>query len=257
MLNIVVPMAGAGSRFAKAGFQTPKPLIPVRGVPMIRLVIENVRPQREHRFIFVVQEAHDLEYGLAQQLAAWAGNNTAIVRVNGLTEGAACTVLAGAQWFDSKDPLMIVNSDQWVDVSIDDYLRRADAFQDGLIMTMQANDPKWSFVGLTPEGRVTRVVEKEVISDMATVGIYNFARGADFVAGAKDMIAANERVNGEFYVAPVYNRLIRSGAEVGVFSIGREADGMYGLGIPADLDLFLNLPVSDKALAPFLEREPA
>lgn len=251
MLNIVVPMAGAGSRFAKAGFKMPKPLIPVRGIPMIRLVIENIRPQRDHRFIFIVQEAHDIEYGLEQQLLKWAGNNTAVVRVNRLTDGAACTVLVAEHLFDSSNPLMIVNSDQWVDVSIEDYLRRSDDFQDGLIMTMQANNPKWSFVGLTPEGTVTHVVEKEVISDMATVGIYNFARGADFVSGAKDMIAANERVNGEFYVAPVYNRLIRKGAQVGVFSIGSEANGMYGLGIPADLELFLDLPVSSKALAPF------
>lgn len=251
MLNIVIPMAGAGSRFAKAGFKMPKPLIPVRNTPMIRLVIENVRPQRDHRFIFIVQESHDIEFGLTQQLATWAGSNTSVVRVNGLTEGAACTVLAAEQLIDSDDPLMIVNSDQWVDVSINEYLTKADEFDRGLIMTMQANDPKWSYVGLTPEGCVTRVVEKEVISDMATVGIYNFARGADFVSGARDMIEANERVNDEFYVAPVYNRLIGKGAQIGVFSIGSEANGMYGLGIPADLELFLELPASDKALAPF------
>ena len=150
---------------------------------------------------------------------------------------------------------MIVNSDQWVDMSIDNYLCRFDDFSDGLIMTMHANDPKWSFVGLDSEGYVTKVVEKEVISDMATVGIYNFARGADFVRGAREMIAANDRVNGEYYVAPVYNWLIRSGAQIGIFSIGSEANGMYGLGIPADLALFLEHPASCKALAPFQELE--
>lgn len=251
MLNIVVPMAGAGSRFANAGFKLPKPLIPVGGIPMIRLVIENVRPQREHRFIFIVQDAHDMEHGLTQQLKAWAGRTAAVVRVSGLTQGAACTVLAAERFLNSNDPLMIVNSDQWIDVSIDDYLNRSDEHRDGLIMTMQAHDPKWSFVQISAEGHVTRVVEKEVISDMATVGIYNFARGADFVSAAKDMIAANERVNGEFYVAPVYNRLIRDAAQIGTFSIGSEANGMYGLGIPADLELFLDLPVCRKALAPF------
>ena len=146
---------------------------------------------------------------------------------------------------------MIANSDQWVDVSIDRYLAEADARHDGLIMTMNANDPKWSYVECTADGRVVRVAEKEVISNMATVGIYNFARGADFVAAAREMISANERVNGEFYVAPVYNRLARKGAVVGTFSIGSEAQGMYGLGIPADLQLFLGLPACDKALAPF------
>jgi len=257
VLNIVVPMAGAGSRFANAGFKLPKPLIPVGDIPMIRLVIENVRPKREHRFIFIVQDAHDTEHGLAQQLRTWAGSTATVVRVNGLTQGAACTVLAAEHFLNSLDPLMIVNSDQWIDVSIDDYLDRSDEFRDGLIMTMQAHDPKWSFVELNPEGHVERVVEKEVISDMATVGIYNFARGADFVSAAKDMIAANERVNGEFYVAPVYNRLIRNAARIGTFSIGSEANGMYGLGIPADLRLFLDLPVCRKALAPFRASEVA
>jgi dTDP-glucose pyrophosphorylase len=257
MLNIVVPMAGAGSRFANAGFKLPKPLIPVGNIPMIRLVIENVRPQRDHRFIFIVQDAHDMEHGLAQQLRTWAGSNAVVVRVDRLTDGAACTVLAAKDFVSSPDPLMIVNSDQWIDVSIDDYLDQADEFRDGLIMTMQAQDPKWSFLELDPQGHVTRVVEKEVISDLATVGIYNFTRGSDFVAAAKEMIAANERVNGEFYVAPVYNRLIRDGARVGTFSIGREANGMYGLGIPADLELFLNLPVCRKALAPFQLSEVA
>ncbi len=171
MLNIVVPMAGAGSRFAKAGFSTPKPLIPVRDVPMIRLVMENVRPQRDHRFIFIVQESHDIAYDLTRQLREWAGENTEVVRVNGLTEGAACTVLAAEHLIDNDDAMMIVNSDQWVDVNIDEYLQQADRYSDGLIMTMQANDPKWSFVGLDAEGLVTHVVEKKVISDMATVGI--------------------------------------------------------------------------------------
>lgn len=250
-MNIVVPMAGAGSRFASAGFTLPKPLIPVRGVPMIRLVIENVRPLRDHRYIFIVQEAHDREHDLTNKLKEWAGDNAAVVRVNGLTEGAACTVLAAESLIDSDDSMMIVNSDQWVDVDIDDYLEQAGWYQDGLIMTMTANDAKWSYAGLNEDGLVTHVVEKKVISDMATVGIYNFARGSDFVAGAKAMIAADERVNGEFYVAPVYNRLIGQGAKVGVFGIGSEANGMYGLGIPKDLSLFLDLPVCDKALAPF------
>lgn len=251
MLNIVIPMAGAGSRFVKAGFVLPKPLILIRDVPMIRLVIENVRPQREHRFIFIVQESHDAKYALAESLKQWAGANSVVVRVNGLTEGAACTVLAAEQYIDSDDALMIANSDQWVDVNVNDYLQRADQYENGLIMTMQADDPKWSFVGLNEDGLVTHVVEKKVISDMATVGIYNFASGADFVSAAKAMIAADERVNGEFYVAPVYNRLIENGHKVGIYSIGSEANGMYGLGIPSDLELFLGLPVCDKALAPF------
>lgn len=250
-LNIVIPMAGAGSRFAKVGYKDPKPLIPVDGVPMIRIVIENLRPKVPHRFTFICQKAHLEAYGLEPKLLEWGGEDAAVVAIDGLTEGAACTVLLAKERFDSDAPLMIANADQWVDVDINDYLAAMDLQDlDGLIMTMKAHDPKWSFAGIGADGLVSTVVEKQVISDEATVGIYNFRHGSDFVRYAEAMIAANERVNNEFYVAPAYNPMIAEGAHVGVFNIGAEADGMYGLGTPADLDLFLTLPAKAKAVAP-------
>jgi hypothetical protein len=96
---------------------------------------------------------------------------------------------------------------------------------------------------------VTRVVEKEVISHEATVGIYNFRRGSDFVRAADRMIAKNLRVNNEFYVAPVYNELIEDGARIAIYNVGREGAGMYGLGIPSDLEHFLSNPISLRAVA--------
>lgn len=238
MLNIVVPMAGLGSRFSKAGYTDPKPLIPVHGVPMIRLVIGNIRPSQPHRFIFICQRAHVAAYGLADKLAEWAPG-CAIVELEGVTQGAACTVLTAAAEIDPEAPMMIANSDQYVEADIDAYLATQDAAgADGLIMTMWADDPKWSFVALEND-RVTRVVEKQVISNEATVGIYNFRRGGDFLDAARAMIADDERVNGEFYVAPVYNRMIAAGQRVVIYNVGQEFAGMHGLGTPADLDAFL------------------
>ncbi len=252
MLNIVIPMAGAGSRFAKDGYQDPKPLIKINGVPMIRVVIENLRPSLPHRFIFICQRAHVAQYELKAKLQAWAPG-AEIVEIDGMTEGAACTVLLASALIDNGAPLMIANSDQYIDIDIDDYLAGLDAGQlDGLIMTMRATDPKWSFVGLDAQQLVTRVVEKEAISDEATVGIYNFRRGADFVRAARQMIARDLRVNNEFYVAPAYNQLIEEGAQVGIFNVGEEAAGMYGLGIPADLHLFHSLPACQRATAGLL-----
>lgn len=251
MLNIVIPMAGAGSRFAKNGYKDPKPLIRIYDVPMIRLVISNLQPTREHRFIFICQKSHLLEYGLEKKLKDWSPGSI-VIAIEGITEGAACTVLLSKQWINSPDPLMIANSDQYVDCKIDDYLRvLEDETLDGLIMTMKADDPKWSFVGLNAQNRVTQVVEKEVISDEATVGIYNFARGSDFVSAAESMVDKNLRVNGEFYVAPAYNQLIDSGHKIGICNVGLEANGMYGLGTPEDLNLFLGLPISKKAISTF------
>lgn len=247
MLNIVVPMAGRGSRFADAGYTLPKPLIEVHGVPMIQLVIANLTPSVPHRFHFLIQRAHEDQYGLAARLQGWAPGAT-VTPIEGVTEGAACTVLLARDRIDNDDPLMIANCDQYIDADIDAYLA-AQGDADGLIMTMWADDPKWSFVRRDAAGRVVQVVEKEVVSNEATVGIYNFRRGRDFVRGAEAMIAAGQRVNGEFYVAPVYDRLIAEGARIECFGIGGIGAGMHGIGVPADLDAFLATEVSRRAVA--------
>lgn len=237
MLNIVVPMAGSGSRFTLAGYDLPKPLIDVQGVPMIRVVIENIRPTRPHRFIFICQAAHDSAFALRQRLAEWAPG-CAVLLLDGLTDGAACTVLQASGLIDTEEPLMIANSDQCVDVAIDDYLAGFDASGlDGMIMTMPASDPKWSFAVVGANGLVARVVEKQPVSDHATVGIYNFSRGIDFVAAAHRMIAYGDRTLGEFYLAPVYNHLIAVGHGVGIYEIAAAA--MHGLGTPTDLEAYL------------------
>ena len=154
MLNIVVPMAGRGSRFAEAGFTLPKPLIPVHGKPMIQAVIHNLRPSCEHRFIFLCLKEHTETLGIDQRLRRWAPG-CEIVTVAAVTEGAACTVLLAKRHIDTGDPLMIANSDQWVDTDIDAYLARMDrANADGLIMTMWADDPKWSYVRLDERGAI-------------------------------------------------------------------------------------------------------
>ncbi|MFC5430230.1 glycosyltransferase family 2 protein [Paraburkholderia denitrificans] len=247
MLNIVVPMAGAGSRFANAGYLDPKPLIQVRGVPMIAVVINNLKPSCEHRFIFVCQRSHIERFRLAEKLSAWAPG-CEIVGLDGITQGAACTVLAAREHISEKDSLTIANSDQYVDIDIDDYLVEMERQNlDGLIMTMTADDPKWSFVGLSDEHLVNNVVEKQVISNEATVGIYNFRRGGDFLRAADAMIRKELLVNGEYYVAPVYNEMIAECASIGISNVGREGAGMYGLGIPADLERFLTLPVCELA----------
>jgi dTDP-glucose pyrophosphorylase len=247
MLEIVVPMAGRGSRFATVGYPQPKPLIPVKGVPMIQLVIANLTPSRPHQFTFICQREHLDRYDLADHLTDWAPG-CRVVGIDRVTEGAACTVLLARDQIASDRPLMIANCDQYIDADIDEYLGKMESERlDGLIMTMTADHPKWSYVGFDADGRVSRVVEKEVISDQATVGIYNFARGNDFVRAAERMIDRDLRVNGEFYVAPTYNQLIEDGAKIGVYDIGSVGAGMYGLGVPEDLIAFEGLPVADRA----------
>ena len=255
MLNIVIPMAGRGQRFVEAGYSVPKPLIPVHGRPMIDLVVSNVRPKGEHRFIFICQSEHIHQFSLKSHLEDIAPG-CIVVEIPHVTEGAACTVLLAAEYIDNDDPLMIVNSDQYVRYSIDEYLAAQTPEDDGLIMTMIAGDTKWSFVRLGPGGEVLGVVEKQVVSNEATVGIYNFRRGSDFVRAARSMIEKNLRVNNEFYVAPVYNELIAAGGRIALCNIGSLEEGMYGLGTPADLDVFLQTPISREAARSARETAP-
>jgi|SRR5579863_107711 len=238
MLNIIVPMAGRGSRFASAGFLLPKPMIPVHGVPMIQVVLRNITPARECRHIFLVLREHLDQFGLAARLDSFSPGCT-VAPVEQVTGGAACTVLLAREYINGDEPLMIANSDQFVDLDINAYLDRLDSDKlDGLIMTFWSDHPKWSYCRLSADGMVTEVVEKQVVSNEATVGIYNFRRGRDFVHAAERMIALEKRVNGEFYVAPAYNELIADGGRVGVFNIGHEYHEMNGLGVPEDLRAF-------------------
>jgi dTDP-glucose pyrophosphorylase len=239
MLNIVIPMAGRGSRFEEAGYKNPKPLIPVHGVPMIEVVINNLRPQRPHRFTFICQREHALRHGLPKYLYSIAPGSSVIL-IDGVTEGAACTVLLARSEFAGKRPLMIANCDQWINASVDEYLAAFDrAGTDSFVMTMTSQLPKWSYVQRDANGHVLGMVEKRVVSNEASVGIYNFARGDDFIHAAEAMIAANDRTNGEFYVAPSYSWLSRAGKTIEAYTIGSDQDGMYGLGTPGDLDYFL------------------
>lgn len=155
-------------------------------------------------------------------------------------------MLLAKEIINNDDPLMIANADQLVELDVNAYLAEMDKQQaDGLIMTFEADHPKWSYCRMNEQGGVTEVVEKQVVSNEATVGIYNFRKGSDFVRAAEQMIARDLRVNGEFYVAPAYNQLIEEGSKVVVSRTGFEYNGMYGLGTPDDLDFFKTTRVYD------------
>ena len=239
MINIVIPMAGAGSRFALAGYKKPKPLIDVMGKLMIQWVIENLTTSLDHKFIFICQKEHIEKYSLNKSLMELKPGSQ-VIEIDGLTQGAAETVLSASDLIDNEVALVIANSDQYIDYKVDNFFD--DLIQkksDGSILTMTSSDAKWSYIKCDNNLRVTEVREKEVISNEATVGIYGFAKGSDFVKGARDMINANLRVNGEFYVAPVYNELIRGGSNISFANIGSDKEQMNGLGTPEDLLLFV------------------
>jgi HAD superfamily hydrolase (TIGR01509 family) len=232
-LNVLIPMAGAGSRFEAAGYTFPKPLIEVRGKPMIQVVVENLNV--EANYIFIVQKSHYEKYNL-EYLLRLITPGCKIVQVDGLTEGAAATTLLASDFIDNDEPLLLANSDQFVEWNSSQtiYSFESSGIAGGIV-TFSATHPKWSYVKLDSNGYVIEVAEKRPISSNATVGFYYWRKGSDYVKYARQMIQKDIRVNGEFYVCPVFNEAIKDGLKFTT----RDAERMWGIGTPEDLNFFV------------------
>lgn len=235
-INLVIPAAGKGSRFSEAGWKKPKPFIDIDGISMLERVIKNVRPDNCKVNLIINSEHIKQNEDVISKLKEHANINF----IDQITEGTACTVLMSRSEIDNDNPLLIANSDQIVDFDVNKYVD--DCFSRGLdgsilvFKDLDMND-KWSFAKLDSNNMVTEVAEKKPISDLATVGIYLFSKGRDFVNSAVDMIVRNDRVNNEFYTCPVYNYMIKSGLKIGVYEI--DFKDMHGLGIPEDLNAYI------------------
>jgi NDP-sugar pyrophosphorylase family protein len=249
-LNICIPMAGEGKRFIEAGYKEPKPFIPIHGKSMIHHIIENLDfSMFRMNFIFIVQEEHCQKFNFEENIlkALYESHgldvekNAEIIKINYITEGAACTVLKARKLINNDTPLLIANSDQLIDWSITLFNKSIEITNaDACIPVFHNTHPKWSYAELDNDGYVIRVKEKEPISTYATAGIYWFRKGNDFVWGADEMIHKNLRVNNEFYVCPVFNELIiPKNQKVIAFPIPSCA--MHGLGTPEDLQKYLEI----------------
>jgi len=240
MINIVIPMAGLGSRFVSAGYEKPKPFIDVLGIPMIQRVMMNLELENS-RFILIARKEHlEKEKNIVDKIQE-KYNNVIFVGIDKLTEGTACTVLFAKRFIDNNTPLLIANSDQIVDIDIADFVKEClDKNHDGSILTFNdpSLNPKWSYAKKNNLELVIEVKEKIPISEEATVGIYFFSKGSDFVDAAVQMIIENDRVNNEFYTCPTYNYLIANGKKIDTYNIKQEC--MNGIGIPEDLQNYIN-----------------
>tara|TARA_R100000664_G_C2760098_1_gene150767 strand:+ start:4434 stop:5147 length:714 start_codon:yes stop_codon:yes gene_type:complete len=234
-MKILIPMAGEGSRFAKEGYTFPKPLIDVGGIPMIQAVVQNLDFDAE--YIFLVRQEHLSKYeGLPDTLHRITNGNFKIVAVDGLTEGAACTALLAKEYIDNDEDLLIANSDQVIEYEKENFKTLKNMTNvDAIVYTFNDVHPKWSFVKTNSRGYITEVAEKKPISNIATCGVYWYRRGSDFVKHAEEMIEKNIRVKNEFYIAPVYNELIRAGKSLIPFYVHK----MWGVGTPEDLAVYL------------------
>lgn len=239
LLNIVMPMSGTGTSFIQAGYTFPKPLIDINGKPMIQLVMENLTPKTRYRFILIPKKDHFDKYSLHQIFSNTTKNFISIPLANA-AQGAACSVLNAVDYINSDDELIIANADQIVDININKFIEAARKLKaDGVIMTFNSQHPRWSYARVGKNGEVLEVAEKKVISDQATVGIYYFKKGADFVKAAFSMIKKNIRFNNDFYVCPVFNEMILDNKKIISWEIKQSQ--MHGLGTPEDLNRYLGL----------------
>lgn len=238
-MNVLIPMAGAGSRFSSAGYTFPKPLIDVCSKPMIQVVIENLGI--DANFIYIVQKNHREKFNLDLVLKLLTPE-CKIIETNEITQGAACTALLATEFINNDDPLFFANSDQFVEWNpVEFFYKMIECNADGGIPVFNSTHPKWSFAKLDSDGFVVEVQEKKPISDLATVGYYYWKYGRDFVKYANLMISKDKRVNNEFYVCPVYNEAIADKMKIFPFQVKR----MWGLGTPEDLNSFINFMNND------------
>ncbi|MFM1756652.1 MAG: Synechococcus phage, partial [Bacteroidota bacterium] len=235
-MNVLIPMAGSGSRFSALNYTFPKPLIDVRGKPMIQVVVDNLNVKAN--FIFIVQKEHYEKYNL-QYLLPLVAPDCKIIQVDRITEGAACTTLLAKDYINNNQPLLLANSDQFIDWNSSETLY---AFEnnnsiDGAVVTFTSTHPKWSYAKIDSQGYISEVAEKKPISNNATAGIYFWKKGSDYVKYAEQMINKNIRINNEFYVCPVFNEAINDNKKFIIKQISKES--MWGIGTPEDLNYFL------------------
>ena len=235
--NILIPMAGRGSRFEEQGYTDKKPFIDVNGKPMIHRVIRNLGMEfdKEYMFILICLKEDFDKYDFTEFEKVIGHNSYDVVILDDVTEGAAQTVLTAKHLINDDTPLMTMNSDQLVDWDVEKLFEMCEQF-DGVIPCFYGEGNAWSYARTLDNGYVQEVAEKKQISNYATAGYYYWRKGSDFVKYAEQMIEDNSRTNGEFYVAPVYNWAVKDGKRVGVFMV----DKLYSLGTPEDLQEYLS-----------------
>jgi len=234
--NLVVPMAGRGSRFTEEGYTDSKPFIDVDGKPMIQRVIENLnfKFNPEYKTIILCQKSDYERYDFSIFNNIIGHNNIEIIQVDGITEGAACTLLLAKEFIDSDVPMLSFNTDQMIEYNVEETFNKFKLY-DGGIPCFWGDSTDWSYARTNNLDLVNEVAEKKVISNNATAGYYYWSKGSDFVKYAEEMIAANDRVNNEFYVAPVYNYAIMDGKRITISQVDR----IYELGTPFYLRKYL------------------
>jgi dTDP-glucose pyrophosphorylase len=237
---VLVPMAGRGSRYSRSGYSTPKPFIDVCGVPMFIRALQSIAGVAYTQLVFVTLREHNTKYNIQETLNSYGYSAAQLVSIDEVTEGQLCTVMAARRFFENGEEVLIIASDSYIASGIQQDLAAKPNDCTGIISVINLSGEQWSFARTDGNGNVVEVAEKNRISDHASTGIYYFADGRELCAIADAIIADDERTRGEFYVIPVYQKLINQGKKVTI-SFATE---MWDMGTPESKKLFEDFLIS-------------
>jgi len=232
---MVIPMAGAGTRFQESGLGSdPKPLLLLEGMPMIQRVIKNLYDDSIN-FIFVVLQEHIEKYNIDIFLKDIV-KDCKISSLDILTDGPLCSCLQAVKYFNNDLPLFITNSDQVIeDWDLNSFIQHIKKNNfNAAVGTFDSQHPKNSYIQLNDQGLGILLKEKEIISQHATNGMHFWSSGTMFVNSACKMLCNKDTTNNEYYIAPSYNYLIQDGYRVGTYKFNKH----FPIGIPEDFKLY-------------------
>lgn len=219
MINILIPLAGKNQYFSESEYPFPKPLIEFNGKTMIEHIIDNFNSvQKEKQFIFIVNSEDCKKYHLDNVLNILTNQNCKIIKLDNETKGATCSAMMAVEYINNETPLIISNADQLFDICLDEVICSF-KFSDAGVITFESIHPRWSYVRLDNENRVTETAEKRPISKSAIAGFYYFKNGKDFITSSSKMIKKDANINGLYYISPVLNEMVLENKEINIFKI--------------------------------------
>lgn len=219
MINILIPLAGKNQFFPEAEYPFPKPLIEFNGKTMIEHIMDNFSSiQKEKQFIFIVNSEDCKKYHLDNVLNILTNQTCKIIKLDNETKGAACSAMMAVEYIDNETPLIISNADQLFDIDLDEVILSFNN-RDAGVITFESIHPRWSYVRLDNENKVTETAEKRPISKSAIAGFYYFKKGSDFITSSSKMIKKDASVNGLYYIAPTLNEMVLENKTISIFKI--------------------------------------
>jgi len=219
MINILIPLAGKNQFFLENEYPFPKPLIEFNGKTMIEHIIDNFSSiKKEKQFIFIINEEDCKKYHLDNVLNILTNHTCKIIKLTNDTKGAACSAMMAVEYIDNDTPVIISNADQLFNICLDEVISNFDNSDAGVI-TFESIHPRWSYVRLDSENKVTETAEKRPISKSAIAGFYYFQKGKDFISSASKMIKKDANINGLYYISPTLNEMVLESKTITTFQI--------------------------------------